>query len=118
MVIRYACDVPESWDRYFGHAVQHLAFPAASLTASSDDDFRWLTPLYLAQACGHDLRVHFKNTREAAFRIANMDLSKAKRFLEDVIAHKRCVPFLRYNGGVGRTSQAANEGRKSQSLWR
>ena len=45
-----------------------------------------------------------------------MELNKAKKFLEDVMAHKRCVPFLRYSGGVGRTAQAKNEGSEYQSL--
>ncbi len=74
-----------------------------------------LSPL---QARGSDLRVHFKNTREAAFAVRGKDLSKAKRYLEDVIAFKRAVPFRRYNGAVGRTSQAANEGHAmGQGRW-
>lgn len=53
------------------------------------------------QARGSDLRVHFKNTREAAAAIRGKDLGKAKTYLEDVIAHKRAVPFLRFNGVQG-----------------
>lgn len=45
-------------------------------------------------------------------------MNKAKAYLEAVIDHKRCVPFLRYNGGVGRTAQAKNEGNKiGQGRW-
>jgi large subunit ribosomal protein L17e len=61
------------------------------------------------KARGSDLRVHFKNTREAAFALRKMELSKAKKYLEDVVAEKRCVPFRRFCGGVGRTAQAKNE---------
>ena len=34
-----------------------------------------------------------------------MELNKAKRYLEDVIDHKRAIPFRRFCGGVGRTAQ-------------
>lgn len=57
------------------------------------------------QAKGSDLRAHFKNTREAAFALKNMELVKAKKYLEDVIDHKRAIPFRRFCGGVGRTAQ-------------
>lgn len=65
------------------------------------------------QARGSDLRVHFKNTRESAAAIRGLSLVKAKAYLEAVIDHKRCIPFLRYNGarrarGGGR--QAAGKG--------
>jgi hypothetical protein len=63
----------------------------------------------LLQARGSDLRVHFKNTRETAFALRRMDLQKAKVYLEAVLAHKRCIPFRRYQGATGRTSQAKNE---------
>ncbi|PRW56515.1 60S ribosomal L17-2 [Chlorella sorokiniana] len=71
-----------------------------------------------AKARGSDLRVHFKNTREAAHSLRGLDLTKAKAYMQAVIEHKRCVPFLRYNGGVGRTSQAKNEGNTiGQGRW-
>ena len=50
------------------------------------------------QARGSDLRVHFKNTRESAAAIRGKTLVNAKAYLEAVIDHKRCIPFLRYNG--------------------
>ncbi|KAJ6771473.1 RIBOSOMAL PROTEIN L17A [Salix koriyanagi] len=37
-----------------------------------------------------------------------MPLGKAKRYLEDVMAHKQAIPFRRFCGGVGRTAQAKN----------
>lgn len=55
---------------------------------------------------GSYLRVHFKNTRETAAAVSGMKLSKALTYLGDVSDHKRCVPFRRFNGGVGRTQQA------------
>mmetsp|Transcript_32192 Transcript_32192/g.81816 ORF Transcript_32192/g.81816 Transcript_32192/m.81816 type:complete len:187 (-) Transcript_32192:102-662(-) len=71
-----------------------------------------------AKARGSDLRVHFKNTRETAFALRKMDLNKAKKYLEDVLAHKRAVPFRRYNGSTGRTAQAKNEGNPGgQARW-
>ena len=70
------------------------------------------------QACGSDLRVHFKNTSETAAAIRGRTLAGAKTYLEAVIDHKRCVPFLRFNGGVGRTAQAKNEGNSiGQGRW-
>ena len=66
-----------------------------------------------AQTCkarGSDLRVHFKNTRETAFQIKDMELKKARRYLEDVIAHKRIVPFRKFCGGVGRKAQVKDAG--------
>merc|ERR1711934_495332 len=62
------------------------------------------------KAKGSDLRVHFKNTRETTMAIKNMSLEKAKKYLEDVVDKKRAVPFRRYCGGVGRTSQACPAG--------
>merc|ERR1712124_101662 len=53
-----------------------------------------------AKSCktrGKYIRVHFKNTHETARMIKGMNLRKAQKYLKDVIEHKRCVPFLRYN---------------------
>ena len=61
------------------------------------------------QAKGSDLRTHFKNTRESAQAIKHMEVDKAKKYLEDVLEHKRVIPFRRFCGGVGRTAQAKNE---------
>lgn len=70
------------------------------------------------QARGSDLRVHFKNTCEAAAAIRGLNLGKAKAYLQAVLEKKRAIPFLHFNGGVGRTSQAKNEGNKiGQARW-
>jgi len=53
-------------------------------------------------------RVHFKNTRETANAIKNMDLTRAKKYLENVLKKKEVVPFRVHTGGVGRTAQGKN----------
>jgi len=71
-----------------------------------------------AKARGADLRVHFKNTAETAAAVRGMNVNKAIKYLEAVMDHKRCIPFLRFNGGVGRTAQAKNEGNSiGQGRW-
>ncbi|KAL0800166.1 hypothetical protein Bca101_055341 [Brassica carinata] len=69
------------------------------------------------KARGADLRVHFKNTRETAHAIRKLPLIKAKRYLEDVIAHKQAIPFTRFCRGVGRTAQAKNRHSNGQGRW-
>jgi large subunit ribosomal protein L17e len=59
------------------------------------------------KARGSYLRVHFKNTRETAMAVSGMKLNKALAYLGDVKEFKRAIPFRRFNGGVGRTSQAS-----------
>ncbi|RRT79028.1 hypothetical protein B296_00026167 [Ensete ventricosum] len=74
-------------------------------------------PTKSAKAMGRDMRVHFKNTRETAHAIRKLPLSKAKRYLEDVIAHKQAIPFRRFCGGVGRTAQAKARHPNGQGRW-
>ena len=77
-------------------------------------------PQNLAKSChtrGAYLRVHFKNTHEAAVVLKGMPLKKAQRFLEDVKAQKQCVPFRRFNGAVGRCAQAKAWGGATQGRW-
>ncbi|KAK4051195.1 60S ribosomal protein L17B [Microbotryomycetes sp. JL201] len=59
---------------------------------------------------GTYLRVHFKNTRETAAALQGLDLAKALTYLEDVQAHRQCIPYRRFNGAVGRTAQAKRHG--------
>ena len=74
--------------------------------------------LLLLQARGSDLRVHFKNTRESAMALRKMELGKAKKYLEDVLGHRRIIPFRRFCGGVGRSAQTKNEGLSNgQGRW-
>ncbi|VVB17659.1 unnamed protein product [Arabis nemorensis] len=74
-------------------------------------------PTKSCKARGSDLRVHFKNTRETAHAIRKLPLLKAKRYLEDVIAHKQAIPFTRFCRGVGRTAQAKNRHSNGQGRW-
>ncbi|KAJ2123819.1 60S ribosomal protein L17B [Coemansia sp. RSA 1822] len=59
-----------------------------------------------ARCRGGDLRVHFKNTVEAANAIKGRKLLNAVTYLKDVQQHKQCVPFRRFHRGIGRTAQA------------
>merc|ERR1712243_299929 len=68
------------------------------------------------KARGSYLRVHFKNTRETAKCLKRMHIRKAVRFLNDVIGKEQCVPFRRFNGGVGRKAQAKAWGH-TQGRW-
>ncbi|KAL0447249.1 UNVERIFIED_CONTAM: 60S ribosomal protein L17-2 [Sesamum latifolium] len=96
---------------------QGVAFsPAATATMvkySREPD----NPTKSCKARGSDLRVHFKNTRETSHAIRKLPLAKAKRYLEDVLAHKQAIPFTRFCGGVGRTAQAKNRHSNGQGRW-
>jgi large subunit ribosomal protein L17e len=61
----------------------------------------------VARSAGRDLRVHYKNTYETAKAVKGLTIAKAKQYLKDVLAHRRCVPYTKHYGGVGRTGQAA-----------
>ena len=61
-------------------------------------------------ASAWDLRVHFKNTYETGKAIKGMLLKTAQRYLNEVLEHKRCVPFTKYAGATGRTGQAKEWG--------
>ncbi|KAF5205657.1 60S ribosomal protein L17 [Thalictrum thalictroides] len=96
-------------------------------------------PTKSCKARGSDLRCHFKclldsvkvleterisllydffqNTRETAHSIRKMSLVKAKRYLEDVLAHKQAIPFRRFCRGVGRTAQVKDRHPNGQGRW-
>lgn len=57
-----------------------------------------------------DLRAHYKNTYETARACRGMNLLKAIKYIEDVIAHKAIVPFRRYTGGPGHHAMCKNVG--------
>lgn len=50
----------------------------------------------------------FQNTRETAKTIKKMPLRRAVQYLKNVKDKKECVPFRRFNGGVGRCAQVWN----------
>ena len=59
-----------------------------------------------------------QNTRETAAAVKGMKLTAAKKYLEAVVNHERCIPFRRFCGGVGRTAQAKNESSSTgQGRW-
>lgn len=62
-------------------------------------------PAKSCKARGDNLRVHFKHCREIAHTIRGWKATKAKSFLENVLAHKEAVPFRRYTGGTSRHAQ-------------
>ena len=68
------------------------------------------------KARGDDLRVHFKNTYETAMVLKGKTIKEAQQYLEDVLAHKRCVPIKRFNSHVARTGQASEFG-VTQGRW-
>lgn len=45
-----------------------------------------------------------------------MPLRRAQRYLKAVQEKKECVPFLRFNGGVGRCAQA-KQWKTTQGRW-
>jgi len=95
-------------------------------TGTERDDYLQLA----SRARGEYLRTHFKNMREVAaalrgesyIRVAydrerltaavltGLKLTKAYSYLGDVKEHKQVIPFRRFNGGVGRASQAKQFG--------
>jgi len=73
-------------------------------------------PKKACKTSGSDLRVHFKNTFEVGRAIKGRGLKSAQKYLQDVLAHKRCIPFTHFNGHVGRTGQAKEFG-FTQGRW-
>lgn len=60
----------------------------------------------VCRAKTRNMPVHFKNTAETANVIRGMLIERATAFLKNVISHKECVLFRKFNGGVGRCAQA------------
>jgi large subunit ribosomal protein L17e len=69
-----------------------------------------------ASAKASGIRVHFKNTRETINAIRGYSLTKAQKYLKDVLAHKDAIPFRVHTGGIGRHAQAKKYG-VSQCRW-
>ncbi|MEM2281028.1 MAG: 50S ribosomal protein L22 [Candidatus Bathyarchaeia archaeon] len=55
-----------------------------------------LDPEKTVKASGREVRVSHKAAREICKTIKGMTLNEAKRFLRDVIAKRKAVPFTRY----------------------
>merc|ERR1711898_16130 len=96
-----------------------MGSPAHNTTAMVKEYARTLeNEAESCKAKGSNLRVHFKNTRETCLAIRGMDLKKAQSYLQHVLEKKEAIPFRRYCGGVGRTSQAKNAGSTNgQARW-
>ncbi|KAH9385299.1 large subunit ribosomal protein L17e [Nematocida major] len=62
------------------------------------------------RAAMKDAKISFKNTHQTVTILRGMWLVSAIKYLEDVLAHKRCVPMKRFNGGVPRVAQAKEFG--------
>ena len=75
-----------------------------------------ISPNLVAKTSGKDLRVHYKNTYETAKAIKGLTIPKAKQYLKDVLAHRRCVPYTKHFRGIGRTGQASEFG-KTLGRW-
>lgn len=60
-----------------------------------------LDPEKTAKASGRETRVSHKHAREVCKTIKGMTLNNAKKYLRDVIAKKKPVPFKRYNKKAG-----------------
>jgi len=73
-------------------------------------------PAKAVKASGSDIRVHYKNTFEVGRAISGLGLRAAIKYMKDVIAHKRCIPFTHFKNHVGRTAQA-KEFRTSVGRW-
>lgn len=58
------------------------------------------------RAKASNMSVHFKNTIETARVLRGMNVKRATAYLKNIGNHKECVPFRKYNGGVGRCAQA------------
>ena len=50
------------------------------------------------------VKVSFKNTYECAKMMKGKTIEQVRAYFNQVLAHKRCIPFMRFNGAVGRTS--------------
>lgn len=64
-----------------------------------------------------NLRVHFKNTREASVALKGMSLKRAQQFLKNVVSKIEIVPFTRFKYGVSRKSQLKTLGVSSTGRW-
>ncbi len=60
-----------------------------------------LDPEKTAKASAREIRVSHKSAREVCRTIKGMMLSKAKQYLNDVIAKKRPVPYRRFTKKLG-----------------
>lgn len=63
-------------------------------------------PEKTAKTRGSHLRIHYKHVREIAHYTKGMKVKKAIKYLDDVLARKSIVPFVKFTGGIGRKAMA------------
>ena len=63
-------------------------------------------PEKTSKSRGSHLRVHFKHCREIAHYTKGMKVNTALKHLDDVMAFKAVIPFVKFTGGIGRKAQA------------
>ncbi|KAL7566330.1 hypothetical protein ACA910_015042 [Epithemia clementina (nom. ined.)] len=63
-------------------------------------------PEKTSKARGSHLRVHFKHCREIAHFTNGMNVQKCLKVLDDVLAFKAVIPFVKFTGGIGRKAMA------------
>ena len=59
---------------------------------------------------GKNLSTHFKNTFHVGRAIKSMLINKAESYLKEVLEHKKCIQYSRYDHSMGRTGQAKANG--------
>lgn len=63
-------------------------------------------PEKTSKSRGSHLRIHYKHSNEIAAFTRGMEVSKALKVLDDVLAFKAVIPFVTYTGGIGRKAMA------------
>ncbi|CAG7880985.1 unnamed protein product [Brassica rapa] len=70
-----------------------------------------------AESFVNRIHEHSLNSARCQEAIRKLPLLKAKRYLEDVIAHKQAITFTRFCRGVGRNALAKNMHSNGQERW-
>lgn len=60
----------------------------------------------LIKAKASNVTVKFKNLIETANAVRHMSLLRANQYLQNVLNKKECVPFKKFNSGIGKCAQA------------
>ena len=68
---------------------------------------RDIDPSKTVKCAKREIRISPKAAREVCNTIKGMKIEDAKKFLEDIIAMKKTIPFRRYKSGVGHKQQDA-----------
>ena len=69
-----------------------------------------------ARASGVNVPINFKRTWETAKMMKGKTIEEVKTYFNDVLEHKRIIPFTKYTNGIGRKAQAT-EFKKTQGAW-